>query len=286
MKQFLLLAMLAGGAGAAIAQSSHSDRLPWVEGKLPPVKGKYEYRISQGEGSTLRQARDDAFSGILVDLGSQAGIAVDSRSLVKLKSELGYSAGASRYSESDSQTTTFSIKRKGVNIALAEAGEYYENRYGRYQLWKLYEVSTSGSFKAFIPEYTTTYGFDGAWKSAVLPGWGQFYKGKTGKGIFFLAAEAAAVSGLIFCEMKRSDNVRKSQESTNLAIIKEYRSRADSWALYRNVAVGAAAGVYLWNVLDAALAKGKIRYAWIPNNLHLATFAYSDVCYYGIEINF
>jgi hypothetical protein len=52
------------------------------------------------------------------------------------------------------------------------------------------------------------------------------------------------------------------------------------------VAVGAAAGVYLWNVLDAALAKGKIRYAWIPNNLHLAASSHDDMVYYGLGINF
>jgi hypothetical protein len=286
MKQIFLLSMLVGSACAALAQNSHPDKLPWVEGKFPPVAGRYEYKVAQGEGSTLKAARDDAFSGVLVDLGNAAGMAVDSRSIVDLKSELGYSAGASQYSESDSQSTTFNIRRQGVNASLTKVGEYYEYRHGRYLLWELYEVSTSGAFKTFTPEYTTRYGFSGAWRSAIVPGWGQLYKGKAAKGVTLLAAEALLVTGAVYSEMRRSDSFRKSQETTNLNIVKEYRNRADSWELYRNVAVGAAAGVYLINLLDAALAKGKVKYAAIPRSMHLHAATSNGVQVYGVAFYF
>jgi hypothetical protein len=86
--------------------------------------------------------------------------------------------------------------------------------------------------------------------------------------------------------MKRSDNTRLSQETTNINIVKEYRDRADTWALRRNICIGAAVGIYAWNVLDAALAKGKIRYAWIPDNLHLSASEQFGNYYCGLSINF
>ena len=86
--------------------------------------------------------------------------------------------------------------------------------------------------------------------------------------------------------MRRADNMRKSQETTNISIVKEYRNRADKWELYRNISIGAAAGVYLWNVLDAALARGKIRYAKIPKNMHLTAMQNNGYYSYGVAFNF
>jgi len=269
------------------SQNSHPERLPWVKGQFPPKKGSYEYMLARGSGNTLAEARENALNDLLVDLGNNAGVSVNSSTISEIKSQLNFDGRNTDYQEGNTTVSTFKIDRDGFKSSFTKASEYYERSGNRYELWALYEVSQSGaSFKPYIPEYTDQYGMGAAWRSAIVPGWGQFHKGKTGKGIFFLAAEVAAVSSAIFFETKRSDNMRKSRENTDLGIIKEYRNRADKWALYRNVAIGAAAGVYAWNVLDAGLAKGKIRYAWIPDNLHLTTSNYNDVCFYGVGINF
>jgi hypothetical protein len=274
---------------AIFAQSgaSHPDKLPWVDGLFPAQRGAFEYRIARGEGATLSDARNDAFSGLLADLGNKAGVTVNSQTLAEIKSNLNYNAGAENYQESSTNVTTHRIDREGFKASFTKVSEYYEYTRGRYQLWELYEVSMSGAaFTAVIPEYTTHYGGTALWRSMILPGWGQFHKKKTGKGIFFLATEALLATGAIYSEMQRADNFRKSQETTNLTIIKEYRNRADNWELYRNIALGATAGVYLWNVLDAALAKGKIKYAGIPRNMHLTVSESNGVPLYGIAFNF
>ena len=288
MKKLMTFILLISICSSLFAQSnSHSEKLPWVTGKFPPQKGGYEYLVARGEGHLLKEAREDAFNSFLMDLGNNAGVKVDSRTISEIKSSLNYTGSTSNYQESTSMNTAFNIEREGFNASFSKVGEYYEYVNGIYQLWELYELSQSNSFKPYIPEYTDRYGFDGAWRSALLPGWGQFHKGKIGKGITFLSLEAASLSGLIYCEMKRSDNFRLSQETTNLSIVKEYRDRADKWALRRNILIGTSAGIYLWNVLDAALAKGKIRYAWIPENLNLATSSDFDNNHYcGISINF
>jgi hypothetical protein len=282
------MALLFFNNSAAVAQSSsHSDRLPWVNEKFPPKQGNYEYVKSHGRGKTLSEASSTARNNFLLNLGNLAGATLDSKTKEELNMKLEANNNSFLHAESQATTHTFNIDHKPVTVSFFKVDEYYEYIRGEYHLWELYEVSQTGkSFKPYIPEYTNKYGFSAAWKSILLPGWGQFSKGQTGKGALFLASEAALVSSVIYFENKRANNFRKSQETTNLDIIKEYRNRADNWELYRNIAFGATAGVYLWNILDAALAKGKIRYAWIPDNLHLTTSNDNDVCYMGVSINF
>jgi hypothetical protein len=271
-----------------LAQSnkSHPDKLPWVDGVFPAKRGAFEYRVARGEGATLSDARNDAFNGLLTDLGNQAGVTVTSQMIAEIKSSMNYTSGSEKYVEDEKHVSTHRIDRESFKASFTKAGEYYEYTHGRYLLWELYEVSSGATFTAVIPEYTTHYGGSALWRSMIIPGWGQFHKKKTGKGILFLATEAVAVSGLVFCEIRRSDNWRKSTETTNINITKEYRNRADSWQLRRNIFIGAAAGIYLWNVLDAALARGKLKYAWMPDSLNLFANETNGYCYYGLSIDF
>jgi hypothetical protein len=270
----------------AQSNASHPDRLPWVDGVFPVKKGAFEYRVARGEGATLSDARNDAFNGLLADLGNKAGVTVNSQTLAEIKSSLNYQAGSESYNETISNVTTHKIDREGFKASFTKVSEYYEYARGRYLLWELYEVSSGAAFNAVIPEYTTHYGGSALWRSMILPGWGQFHKKKVAKGVIILTTEVAAISGLAYCEIRRSDNWRKSSETTNVTIAKEYRNRADSWELRRNIFIGAAAGIYLWNVLDAALAKGKLKYAWIPDNLNLFTTGDKGYYYCGLSLNF
>jgi hypothetical protein len=283
--------MLCLGSAVLFAQSSksHPDKLPWVDGVFPAKKGDFEYSVARGEGATLSDARNDAFSGLLTDLGNKAGVTVNSQTIAEIKSSLNYNAGSENYQESTSNLTTHKIDREGFKASFTKVSEYYEYAHGRYLLWELYEVSRSGKpFDAYIPEYTTHYGGSALWRSMIVPGWGQFHKKKVAKGVIMLTAEVAAISGLAFCEIQRSDNWRKSSETTNVRIAKEYRDIADDWELRRNIFIGVTAGIYLWNVLDAALAKGKIKYAyaWMPNDINLFANEWKGCPYYGLSFSF
>jgi hypothetical protein len=241
--------------------------------------------ISQGEGQSLKDARLDAIDGLLINLGDKAGVKLSSRTKAELKSELEQSNEGVNLHESNIQTSTFNIDREEIKVSFVKVGEYYEYDRGYYHLWELYEVSNSGSFKAYIPEYTDRYGPDAGWKSALLPGWGQFYKGNTLKGVLLLTAEAVSVSGLAYSESRRSDNMRMSMETTNMTLVKEYRSRADSWEQRRNILIGTSIGIYVLNILDAALAKGKIKYLY-SGKLHFTASNIQGNSFYGLAYNF
>ena len=257
---------------------SKSDRKPWVDGTFPKNRNNSEYRITVGDASTLDEARKIAFNAFIAQVESEAGVEVSSQAFLEISSIM----DGNDLRESQKYLKSTFIKGKEVSIAFAKVDEHYEWDRGRYHIWVLYEVNKRAEkFEPLIPQYSDNYGMVAGWRSAVAPGWGQFYKKKTGKGVFFLTTEVVAISGIVFCEMKRSDNMRKSKETTNLTIIREYRSRADDWELIRNATIGVAAGVYVWNILDAALAKGKIRYAWMPD-INTTT----NEGYYGIAVKF
>ena len=286
MRRAIIL-FLGGLFGFNLSFGQTTDRLPWVNGVFPPTKNNTEYRVAFGDATNLNEARKIARNDFLAKITSQAGVEITSEVTVQTANQSEFRNNVATLVETiDFQKTTV-IKGKNVNIAFVQVSEYYEYAYGRYQYWELYEISTnSESFKPYIPQYTDRYGMTAAWRSAIVPGWGQFHKGKTGKGVLFLTTEIAFVSGAVFFNMRQSDNMRKSQETTNLTLVREFRDRADKWALYRNVAIGGAAGIYVWNVLDAALAKGKIRYAYIPQNMRLNGTLSDGYYFYGISFNY
>ncbi len=291
IRTVLLLSLLSWGFGiACFAQNnSHPDKLPWVKGIFPPkASGMSEFVVARGEGGSLKEARSDAFTGLLHDLGNAAGVSVNSQSINEIKSNLNYDGSTSNYDESNATTNTYKIERENFKVSFSKLSEYYEYNNGRYQLWELYEVAQNNQMlTAKIPEYTTQYGTSALWRSAILPGWGQFHKKKTGRGIAILAAEVTLISGTVYCESMRSDNIRKSQETINTTTVKEYRKRADSWTTRRNMFAGGAIGVYIINLLDATLSKGEIKYvAWIPENIRPVAYADNGIYSYGLRINF
>ncbi len=93
--------------------------------------------------------------------------------------------------------------------------------------------------------------------SMVVPGTGQFYKGSTGKGCMFLGLTVAAGAGVLVCESSRSSYRNKAIEQPKYK--KEYSTKADNWETWRNVCIGAAGAVYVWNVIDAFFTKSAQR---------------------------
>ena len=89
--------------------------------------------------------------------------------------------------------------------------------------------------------------------SMVIPGMGQFYKGNTVKGGVFLGLAVAVGTSALVCESTRSSYRNKAIEQPKFT--KEYSTKADNWETGRNICLGTAGAIYLWNVLDAFFAK-------------------------------
>ncbi len=120
----------------------------------------------------------------------------------------------------------------------------------------------SGQFLATLP---AAGGLEAAFRSALVPGAGQRYMGADTRGNFFFTLTAAAAAGAIlahdeFLSARRdqSDAQRRfdaadteDEIEATRAVLEEAAGEVDEKQTLRWALLGAAAGVHLWNVLDA-----------------------------------
>lgn len=104
-------------------------------------------------------------------------------------------------------------------------------------------------------------------RSALIPGWGQFYTGQGVKGSAFMLVEAGLAAGLLWSDAKRHDAENDYEEALRAyraadqvdEIEEAYQARLaafdeyEKWHERRKRWAYAAAAVWLINVLDATL---------------------------------
>jgi len=118
-------------------------------------------------------------------------------------------------------------------------------------------VSENGENTVFDrTEVTRSYGLAPMFMS-VIPGVGQLYKGSTAKGICMLSGTVIGTGAIVLCESTRSAYVAKQQEQPKYAKI--YKTRADNFAMGRNVAVAVTGALVVYSMVDAAVAPGATR---------------------------
>lgn len=96
---------------------------------------------------------------------------------------------------------------------------------------------------------------------AFVPGLEQLHNGENLKGGLFIAGEALCIGGAVVSQNMRNINIKKMNSTTNANLKKAYADKANAFTIVRNVGVGAAAAVYVWNVLDALTSKDKKNYS-------------------------
>ena len=116
---------------------------------------------------------------------------------------------------------------------------------------------------------------------SVIPSVGQFYKGNVVKGSLILAGEVTTIGGIILCENTRASYIKKMHEQPKYAA--EYNSRADSWETGRNICIGTAAAIYVYNLIDAFVSPGAKRII-VNNKMALSATPYIDNYSMGMGI--
>lgn len=226
--------LLAVNINAYGQKKSEHLKPKWVTSEIPDNRSEtYIFEKAYAEATTLDEARQKALENLTMRLERERNIRLN-------------------------RTTTATEVCRTID-------EYWVRDRGAYKLYVLYTVP-----KYKLPGYTgklgtsyndkiktTTHYGAGAGFMSVIPGAGQFYKGSVAKGSMFLGLEAAAAVGVVLTENTRASYVKKAIEQPRHA--KEYYSRADSWENARNITIGVASAVYVWNLIDAFAAKGARR---------------------------
>jgi hypothetical protein len=90
-------------------------------------------------------------------------------------------------------------------------------------------------------------------RSAIVPGWGQFYSGRTTMGWVSLAANIAAGSAVLWTHVEYEQSLDELDAATSNAARRLAAQHAEDAYQNRRIAIGVAAGVWAINVLDAVV---------------------------------
>lgn len=90
-----------------------------------------------------------------------------------------------------------------------------------------------------------------------VPGMAQIYKGSTGKGIAFITGEVLFVGGIVTTEFMKRDYSQKINQTRDPRMQEYYARNANTCAIISYVCIGGAVAMYVWNIIDGAVAKGR-----------------------------
>ncbi len=278
--------MMVIAISSAIAADRSDNLKPrWVTSALPtPKSSGYIFISSQGSGKTLEEARQMALVNLTSKLEHERGLVVSSHVKVEKKSERN-----SAPRKNSEFTLEASEKGKQINLVCRVVDEYWERNHGSYLVTELFTVNDTsrpgqGSYNDNI-KLTTSYGAAPVFYS-LIPGVGQFYKGSNLKGGLILGGSAVGAAAIIMTENQRAIYARKMKEHPQH--IDFYRNKKANWELGRNIAIGATAALYVYNLIDAAVAPGRRRVVVSKRNYDysIVPFVYDEGLGVSLALNF
>jgi hypothetical protein len=251
---------------AKITIKSEDQRPKWTKATPKPTNDSYEmFMIDASLAETLEGARMVSLKELAKKVTHKSVIS-DQQIYVVKSNQNGRDGIISDEKYNDTYEMTVRETTQDIHIIYKKIDEYWETitEHGikTTRLWTLYAVA-----KREVPQFdnfysTRYYGSSPAFMS-IIPGVGQMYKGSTLKGICMLGGVAACGLGALFCENERSDYKNKMKEQPQFA--QTYNTKANNYETARNICIGAAAAIWLYNIIDAAVAKGARRIVVSPN---------------------
>jgi len=252
-----------------IATSGFSQKPKWVGNT--PREQNYTYKFVEvvSYGDDYEGARANALERLAGDRLLTEGVRIYQKTVSKSEKDKIQTIGQPmQYKKQTHTTVTTEIDGEPMELSALKIDEYIVKENDRVKMHTLFQVATCDT-PVFDNVYLTTkYGFSAR---ALVPGWAQLYKGSTAKGLAILAAEVAAIGGVIFTENERASYALKMR--TQHAFAKEYKTKVDNYETARNCCIGAAVAIYVYNLIDAVVAPGAKRVVVKPHNFNFSPVA-------------
>lgn len=258
MKRLTITLLMLLGFGFAEAQQVGGKRPEWVDGYFRDLPNSY-IEVSKANGTDRNLARDKA-----------ARLIVERRNM----------ASGGEYNVHVSGQTVEVKGDVALTVKSRIIDEYAEHRgSGDWEVYLLVQTAKNPSYDFEAVSVTDQYPFSAR---AFVPGMQQFYKGQTGKGIAFIVGEVASIGGIIVAESMRADYSNKAAIETNAQRKINDIDNANTMQTTRNIFIGAAAAVYVWNVIDAIVSKGN-RHVEVRD---LALLPYASPDGFGLALSY
>lgn len=119
--------------------------------------------------------------------------------------------------------------------------------------------------------------------SCFVPGVGQMaFKNDYLKGSLILVTELGSIAALVACDVQQRSFKTQANMATTADEKISLMKTSDNYGTARNIMIGVAAGIYLYNVLDVILAKPRPSRNAIAVNPYIENI--NSVNYYGVNV--
>lgn len=240
----------------------HAQQRPdWVNGLWENLPNSY-IKVVSGEGRNAETAHDNAMQNIIKERSIGAG----QRSKVSILNE--------------------KTSIQGHNELTTKAhilDTYTEYSGGMYCVYLLVQVLKNPSYSYESVYVTDKYPFSAR---VFVPGMAQIHKGQTGKGVGFILGEISFIGGIVASEFLRQSYDAKVLSTHSNILRKEYAGNANICMLSRNMAIAGAAALYIWNIIDGAVAKGKKHIVVGDAQLMFAPYVTSETGGLALSVKF
>lgn len=251
---------------SGFSQKSDREKPRWMHSSVEPSNSTFVYDVVTSDATTLGEARDKALSALLIQSGLEGGQTVKT-DVVSDAHETHISQNG--HTEKAGQETIrvhTTLMGQPATLTAKKIDEYWERKQdGTYHLTTLYARSqVDGTPRFDNVKLTTNYGLHGLWRSAIVPGWGQLYKGSTLKGGLIMGGTVLCIGAVIYTECMRVSYNSKITKTHDANLKRKYADTRSNYATGRNICIGALCALYVYNIVDAIVAPGARRILTSP----------------------
>lgn len=254
MKRIFLLFLLYTSISSLCAQT-----IPrWVMTTPKPDNETYLYVVERGIGYTEMEARNRAMGLVYRNTIERLSLAID---LSSINSAI---ANGSNYGETS----------EAMNVPVNKVCEHVQREGNQYMVYVLCQVARYGNVSAQFSYFADCNKLAKSQYIAhsFVPGLAQIKKGSVGKGTAFIVSEVVLVGGVVAAECLQRYYAQQISMTHNSTLKQRYVQNANICQISRNVGIGCVAAVYIWNVIDGMVAKGKTQISLGRAQLHLSPY--------------
>lgn len=229
----------------------------WLRTTPQAINATYIFVPITVSANSYENGRNEALRALAVDRGLLNSVRVSSRTVTQSDESQNFLNGKLSEHLDIHTVETITYDGKPIKLQAHIVDEYLDVKNGTFS--SLYQVAVMDS-PLFDDVWTTTqYGAHGLWRSMIVPGWGQYYKGAKAKGAMFLGGTAALAGGMVYCQSRITNSRNLAAQTYNPEHLRIYSRRISNFSTARNVCIGATAALYIWNLVDAVVAPGARR---------------------------
>lgn len=239
------------------------SRPDWLDEPMRDLSANSYIKVVTGDGRNYETARNAALKNAIAERGLSVG----------MSAKLNIAADGS---------IVVVDGGKEIRPYIRPLDDFYEYIGDRCVFYLLIQVGRYSSDYDPV-KVTDTYPFSAR---VFVPGMAQIYKGQVGKGVGFIVGEVAFIGGIVASECLRASYVSKMNATRYVKQRQIYADNANICALSRNISIAGAAAVYVWNIVDGIVAKGRKHVLIGDARLQFAPYATPDASGLALSLTF